>query len=380
MSKIKNLGQYFTKNNDLRTKVKQFILNKPKVILEPSVGQGDLISAINDENIKFDMYEIDNEIPLLDNIPTNVIYKNFLEEKISKKYKTIVGNPPYVRTKNGNLYIDFIDKCFDLLQDDGELIFIIPSDFFKLSSSCNIIKKMMTHGSFTHIFHPESEKLFENASINVICFRYCKNSSLEKIVLYNDEKLYCVENKGMLLFNKNDITNKKTFGDYFDIYVGLVSGKESVFKNEKHGNINILNGENVINKYIFIDKYPCNESKINNYLESHKNSLLSRKIKKFNDKNWFEWGAPRNMDKMVKPKNLKCIYIYNLTRRNNVAFIDKLQYFGGNLILLKPKKDCNLEEVCKYLNSYEFKRNFTFSKRFKIGHKQIKDSYIPNII
>lgn len=84
---IKQLGQYFTTNEDLKNKVLEFILNDPDVILEPSVGRGDLIQAmmINDK-IKFDMYEIDNTIIMLDGIQTNVIYGDFIQQEIKKKY------------------------------------------------------------------------------------------------------------------------------------------------------------------------------------------------------------------------------------------------------------------------------------------------------
>ena len=62
------LGQYFTTNNELKEKVFSFILNKPEIILEPSIGQGDLVLHITDKikNIKFDMYEIDKDIKILD--------------------------------------------------------------------------------------------------------------------------------------------------------------------------------------------------------------------------------------------------------------------------------------------------------------------------
>ena len=44
--------------------------------------------------------------------------------------------------------------------------------------------------------------------------------------------------------------------DYFNAYVGLVSGKEEVYKNKELGNISVLRGENCHEKYILIDKYP----------------------------------------------------------------------------------------------------------------------------
>lgn len=376
-----DLGQYYTTHIELKEKVFEFILNSPSNILEPSIGRGDLITFITNKlpNITFDMYEIDNNIQLLDNIEkTNVIYGDFMTQHITKTYKTIVGNPPYVRTKKGNLYIDFIEKCYELLDIDGELIFIVPSDFLKLTSASKLLNNMMTHGTFTHIYHPHNEKMFANASIDVIIFRYYKNSSIEKKVLYNDKLLYITNSNGLITFDEKVNNNSVLFKDYFDIYVGLVSGKEDVYKNEELGNIELLNGHNKVEKYIYIENYPCENTKINEYLLQHKNELITRGIRKFNEKNWFEWGAPRNINVINSNKGKDCIYIYNLTRKSDVSFLGKVSYFGGGLIMLKPKKMCDLSKLVAYINSNTFKANFMFSGRFKIGHRQICNSYIPN--
>jgi adenine-specific DNA-methyltransferase len=377
------LGQYFTTNNELKESVYKFILNNPTNILEPSIGQGDLVTFVTNKliDVTFDMYEIDTKIKLLDNIEKdNVIYGDFMKQKITKTYKTIIGNPPYVRTKKRNLYIDFIEKCYNLLDYDGELIFIIPSDFFKLTSASKLLNTMMTNGTFTHIYHPHNEKLFDGANIDVIVFRYNKNNSIIKKVLYNDELKYIINSDGLITFN--DIIKKENnnvmFKDYFDIYVGLVNGKEKVYKNANLGNIEVLNGENKVNKYIYIEKYPCDSEQVNEYLLDHKKELLERGIKKFNEKNWFEWGAPRNIKTINKNLGKDCIYIYNLTRKSSISFVDKVQYFGGGLIMLLPKKACNLNNIATYLNSNAFKDNFIFSGRFKIGHRQISNFYIPN--
>jgi adenine-specific DNA-methyltransferase len=382
MERKRELGQYFTTNEELKKKVLEYVINNPDVILEPSVGQGDLVEIIynNDNEIVFDMYEIDTSIELLDNIPTNVIYSDFMKEKIEKKYKTIIGNPPFVRTKKGNLYIDFIEKCYKLLEDNGELIFIIPSDFFKLTSSSKLLTSMISNGSFTHIYHPHKENLFENACIDVIVFRYCKNDSLKKEVLYNGEHMYIYNNEGLITFNKNQRipSSSSSFKDYFNVYVGIVSGKESVYKNKELGNIEVLNGERKLEKYIYINEFPSNNEKINKYLLQHKRELISRKIKKFNEKNWFEWGAPRNIKSINSNYGKECIYIYNLTRQDKVAFKGRVKYFGGSLIILIPKEKINLDKITSYLNSENFKSNFMYSGRFKIGHRQISNSYIPD--
>jgi adenine-specific DNA-methyltransferase len=375
-----NLGQYFTTNNELKEKVFQFILNNPSNILEPSIGQGDLINYITDKipNIIFDMYEIDTKIKLLDKIQKDkVIYGDFIEQIITKTYKTIVGNPPYVRTKKGNLYIDFIEKCYNLLEHNGELIFIVPSDFLKLTSASKLLNVMMQNGTFTHIFHPHNEKMFENANIDVIVFRYCKNASIEKKVLYNDKILYITNSNGLITFGEDNNNNTVMFHEYFDIYVGLVSGKEDVYKNQHLGNIELLNGMDKLEKYIYIENYPCENEKINEYLLQHKKQLIQRGIRKFNENNWFQWGAPRNITAINSNFGKDCIYIYNLTRKPNVAFLGKVQYFGGGLIMLKPKQKCNLNNIVSYINSNTFKDNFMFSGRFKIGHRSISNSFIP---
>jgi adenine-specific DNA-methyltransferase len=379
------LGQYFTTNNQLKEKVFEFIFNNPTNILEPSIGQGHLIEYIIDKipTISFDMYEIDLQIKLLDKIKKeDVIYGDFLKQIINKKYKTIIGNPPYIRTKKGNLYIDFIEKCLDLLEENGELIFIVPFDFLKLTSASKLLNKMMTNGTFTHLYHPNNENMFENASIDIIVFRYCNNKFIEKKIIHNNDKsLFIINNNGLITFREEENSNSPLlFKDYFDIYVGLVSGKEEVYKN-RMGNIDVLNGENKIDQYIYIDDFPCDNNEINTHLLNHKLQLIRRGIRNFNEKNWFKWGAPRNITTIHKYWNEDCIYIYNMTRKTNVAFLGKVQYFGGGLIMLKPKKsDLNLTNILSYLNSNIFKSDFMFSGRFKISHRSLSHSTIPSTL
>lgn len=61
-----DLGQYFTTNIELKEKVYEFIRNNPTNILEPSIGQGNLVKYVQKKNpkITFDMYEIDEKIKL----------------------------------------------------------------------------------------------------------------------------------------------------------------------------------------------------------------------------------------------------------------------------------------------------------------------------
>jgi adenine-specific DNA-methyltransferase len=380
MTTIHSLGQYFTTNLELKNKLVDMIKNEPNIILEPSIGRGDLIISVKEKfpSSMIDMYEIDNSIELLNGIEkSDVIYGDFLEQDITKRYKTIVGNPPYVKTKNGNLHIDFTEKCFELLENNGELIFIVPSDFLRMTSSVKLLQKMMLNGSFTDIFHPNKENLFSNASVDIIIFRYCKNNLLDKIVKYNDEIKHVNCKNGLISFSiekQNDSMN--IISDYFDVYVGQVSGNEKILKNTEFGNIDVLNGENKIDKYIKLDTYPSENEILNDYLIQNKEELINRGIRKFTEKNWYEFGLLRNVRVVENNDGNDCIYVKNITRHKNIAFIGKVSYFGGGLIMLYPKKEVILENVIDYLNSDEFKENFLFSGRFKIGQRQLSNSYI----
>ncbi len=203
---------------------------------------------------------------------------------------------------------------------------------------------MMNEGTFTDIHHPNNEKLFVDASIDIIVFRYCKNKLLEKEVLYNNKRMFITNSDGLITFSENINENKYLIKDYFDIYVGIVSGKDEVYKNNEYGNINVLNGMDKFDKYIYYEKLPENNVKLNEYMLSHKKKLLERGIIKFNENNWFEWGAPRNIKTIEKNIGINCIYVYNLTRKENIAFIGKVGYFGGSLIMLKPNKECDLKK------------------------------------
>ena len=372
----KNKGQYFTTSVLLKETIYILILNNPSIILEPSVGQGHLVEYIKAKkpNINFDLYEIDEKISFLDSIKKEAIkFGDFLEFNIETTYDTIIGNPPFIKTKTGNLYIHFIEKCYKLLNKNGELIFIVPSDFLKLTSSSKIINEMRDNGSFTHIIHPHNENLFKNASIDVIVFRYCKNSKLQKKTLHNGKEKYLINGNGIITFSDSSPENLSSFSEYFDIYVGMVTGKEKVYKNKKYGNIELLNAKEKKDKYIWLKDFPTENTELNEYMLLNKDILIRRKIKKFTENNWWNWGGLRNIKNIEKHKGKSCIYISTLTRKKEVAFIDKVQYFGGGLIIMIPKKPVNIKKLADYMNGDDFKSNYMYSGRFKIGHKQLSN-------
>lgn len=382
MSKQKKYGQYFTVSDELQQHVFDLVKHKNKQLLEPSFGAGHLLTKFLkfNKNYPMDCYELDKTVkPIVKfNKNQSVKYNDFTEEKISKKYKTVIGNPPYVKQRTGNLYLKFIELCFSYLDTEGELIFIVPSDFIKLTKASKLIKKMIEVGSFTHFYFPNKENLFEEAAIDVCVFRYEKDLITEK-VLVNNEENYLKNSDGIITFTKEK-TQGNLLSELFDVYVGIVSGRDETYKVD-FGNIEVLVDKNKRDKFIYTETFPTNDKKIDDHLRKDRSKLLERRIKKFNEKNWFQWGAPRNKRTVEKNVGKDCIYIKNVTRSKEVAFIDKVQLFGGSLLCLIPKKDVEqtvLEEIVQHLNSETFQKNYIYSGRFKIGHKQVKNISISS--
>ena len=100
-------------------------------------------------------------------------------------------------------------------------------------------------------------------------------------------------------------------------------------------------------------------------------------MRKFSEKNWFEWGALRNYKTITGNLGKNCLYVSNLSREKQICFCDKVQYFGGSLIIMIPKKDIDLKKMENYINSDNFKKNYMYSGRFKIGHKQLSEALFP---
>ena len=65
-----------------------------------------------------------------------------------------------------------------------------------------------------------------------------------------------------------------------------------------------------------------------------------------------------------------------MTRSNEVCFEGSVQYFGGGLIAMIPKKNINIKKFINYLNSDKFKHNYIYSGRFKIGHRQLENALL----
>jgi adenine-specific DNA-methyltransferase len=390
MNLKKNRGQFFTTKNRVLDVLVGLIKNDG-LILEPSAGEGHIIKAIEDKlnrnviGVELDSDKVDSKI-----CDGQIEINNFFKFiKNGGSFNTIVGNPPFVKLKNveddtinllpekipgnGNLYYFFIKYCVSLLDDKGELIFIVPKEWLYNVSSQFVRDYLSENGGFTHFIDCGEEKLFDDADVPALCiFRFEKNYK-NKVKYYESLDDYYHG-----LFRETNVTYSntisfsdfihtgKTISDFFDVKVGLVTGAEKIFKLD---NDNILNDNNVINvvgtnrltcRYIFADDYNnFNDipDEIKNHLTPFKDKLLKRKISNFNETNWWKYGALRNFEIMKTNRGR----IYGLLKTRNIDIFwrgNEFEFFGGGILglFLKPNVDINLDDVVKYLNSDYFKQ------------------------
>ena len=136
-----------------------------------------------------------------------------------------------------------------------------------------------------------------------------------------------------------------------------------------------------IEKYIIINDFDNQNEDLKDYLNSYKKLLKLRRIRNIDDNNWYEFGLLRNKSKIDLLKGKSAIYMYSLTRKEQVSFQTNVMYFGGNLLLIIPKEKyenkLDLELLNNYFNSNIFREKYTSSKKFKISHKNLTECAIP---
>ncbi len=98
-------------------------------ILEPSAGNGNIIKALNKQNIDCEIHAVEireEEKSNLNKLSKKVFICDFLQEyNNDEKYDVIIGNPPFSNA------IDFTEKCLKMLKEDGKLIFLLRTSFLE---------------------------------------------------------------------------------------------------------------------------------------------------------------------------------------------------------------------------------------------------------
>jgi len=224
-------GQYFTPKIVADFMIGLTNITTNSKILEPSCGQGIFLDLLQKKGFgNITAYEIDNN--LAKNL-SNVRYESFISAKINEKFDLIIGNPPYIRWKNlehelkqelarnqlWNIYCNslcdylyiFILKSIELLNENGQLIFICPEYWMNTTHSISLRNYMVSNGYFEEIYHFNETPIFDKVTVSIVIFKYIKSTKKKdtiKVAKYFVNQKLTIEALDKL--KRNDIfTNAK---------------------------------------------------------------------------------------------------------------------------------------------------------------------------
>jgi adenine-specific DNA-methyltransferase len=370
MYDVEQLGQVFTP---------QFIVAEMLqmrknfgTVLEPSSGAGAFTKNIpNCVSIEIDARHCTE----------NSVNIDFFDYSVENKFDTIIGNPPYVRYQDilastkekltsklfdarTNLYLFFIEKCIQHLMPHGELIFITPRDFLKATSSIKLNDFIFQNGTITDLIDLGDKKIFEDAQPNCIIWRFEKDNFSRKTNV-TKEFLLC---NGQLLFTESRYP--VYFNDVFSVKVGAVSGNDKIFANEQYANEQFVCSSTyktgATRKMIFNVK--------NDYLEQHKEELLKRGIRQFDETNWWQWGRIHHIS------DKKRIYVNTKTRSKQPFFLHECKNYDGSVLAIFPNNQkIDTTELCEQLNSVNwFELGFVCDGRYIFSQKSLENAMLPD--
>ncbi|MDR1064145.1 MAG: class I SAM-dependent methyltransferase [Azoarcus sp.] len=313
-------------------------------VLEPSAGEG----AFSRHLPECVAIERDARIA-----PPGAQVMDFFDFPVSERFDTVIGNPPYVRYQNiapetrsrldlrlfdtrSNLFLFFIEKCIRHLVDGGELIFIVPREFIKLTTAARFNTWLHEQGTITHWIETGDAKIFPDAAPNCAIFRFVRGDFSRRTLCrqFNgkqwDER-EMVHVHGQLAFTHAHLC--VPMSELFDVRVGAVSGADDVYTHPE-GNLEFVCSQTAATgatrRMIYDIRHP--------HLDRYKERLLNRRVRPFGESNWWKWG--RNYYKSPERR----IYVNNKTRRTRPFFTHPCTAYDGSVLALFPKNgEMNIE-------------------------------------
>lgn len=389
---VETLGQVFTPPSVVRTMLS--LRKNFGRVLEPSCGDGAFSNCLPG----CVAIEVDRT-----HAPAGSLNINFFAYPEAEKFATIIGNPPYVRYQDihpetkaliksnlfdlrSNLYLFFIEKTVRHLADGGELIFITPRDFMKTTSSVRVNKWLYSHGTITHAIELGDARVFSTAVPNCLIWRFekdCFDRTVQYAEIGNRDNLEAVldspqwerrnfvETAGHLIFSKN--LHAIHLKDIASVKVGAVSGADDIYADEKLGNLDFVCSSTVktgkTRRMIWAGK---NDGPPDSLLP-HKERLISRGIRAFDESNWWRWG--RGYPITDAPR----VYVNGKTRQPYPFFLHECNNFDGSILAVFPHDpNVDLGAFCEALNSVEWDQlGFVCDGRFLFSQRSLENAPLP---
>jgi len=267
--------------------------------------------------------------------------------------------------RRSNLYLYFIEKCVYHLEPGGELIFIVPRDFIKLTSARKLNAWLYTQGTITDFIETGDSAIFGKYVPNCAIFRFEKGRTDRRM---NDGRLF-TESHGQLAFLHGDYT--VSLSDLFDVKVGAVSGADDVFVHPK-GTTEFVCSTTLDTGATRRAYYEVR----NKHLEKFKERLLLRRVRKFDESNWWMWGRRHPVTDAPR------IYVNVMTRRSKPFFLHKCKNFDGSILALFPKdRSMDVVKAAELLNTAVdwSDLGFVCDGRFIFHQRSLQNCLLPKI-
>ncbi len=346
-----SLGQVFTPEHVVRAMLR--LRHNSGRVLEPSCGDGAFLRHLH--------HTVGIELDPLQ-CPPGAHNMDFFAYPVGEKFDTVIGNPPYVRYQDiapatrallhqdgfdgrSNLYLFFIQKCVHHLAPGGELIFITPRDFLKSTSSLRLNRWLHERGTITHAIELGDARIFADALPNCLIWRYelgnlSHNTAWAQIGQGDDiahgldhphwQYRHFSECGGHLLFSRGEYT--LTLALVAAVRVGAVSGADDIYVSDRDGNRDFVSSGTVASgqtrRMIWCEPGEPPPPA----LLPHRKRLLARRIRSFDDSNWWQWG--RGYPQSNAPR----VYVNTKTRRPKPFFIHPCLNFDGAVLGVFPRR------------------------------------------
>jgi adenine-specific DNA-methyltransferase len=346
---IATLGQIFTPDAIVRTMLG--LCAKQGRTLEPSAGEG----AFSRHLPGCTAIELDARVA-----PSGARVMDFFDFPETERFDTIIGNPPYVRhqdiaprtcarlhsylfDKRSNLFLFFIEKSIRHLTDGGELIFIVPREFIKLTSAAKLNDWLYSQGTITHWIETGDTRLFTGAVPNCAIFRFVRGD-FSRCTLWKRlgepqwDARKMVHLQGQIAFTHTHLC--VPLADLFEVKVGGVSGADDIYAHPE-GNLELVCSHTAATgetrRMIYNIRHP--------HLEPYKETLIARRVRKFDESNWWKWG--RDYHKSAATR----IYVNGRTRNKRPFFKHQCKAYDGSILALFPKTEMNIDHTIELFNN-----------------------------
>ena len=362
-------------------------------------------------------------------------HKEFPEVFANGGFDVVIGNPPYLRiqglkeaypslikfyqdkflasTGNYDIYVLFLEKSNELINNNGLVSFILPHKFLIADFGIGIREYLRNNKSIEQIVHFGSELVFRDATTytciislskqnkstfsfaNIIPASLFDNFSITNLrydTLTNDQWILSNDKIGSVLgkLSKHPFLLK----DVFERFVqGIITGKDEVYCLsgniiEDYLKVNTKRGDFLIEKSILkphlrgedLSRYKSLENKewllfpykiiygkailysqsemlenfpkAFNYLEQFKEELSQRENQKYNNEFWYQYSRNQAISVLEQPKIItpEVCFGGNMT-------IDLKNFYHNSkchTLLLKENSNYTLNSILPLLNSKVF--------------------------